>query len=244
MSRPSSGKAVDALTHVAESCGGAIWSDPRNGNIVFKGQDWQGEVAGGPAIAVITNFMPDDAPIDAPRVCPVGWERSSRRADMNTRVRFSSESSQGEDREPLVREWRAPNAESIYGVELHERTLLCTTGDRLNELARRQLRLRHPNQFPRVEAVLLDAEACGDEGLDLMTMANWMIPSKYRCQLRQGGEFVFNRGYLVTGIQHDMSPERWTCRLALDIASAFAETGARWDESHWGTAGDTWGRSR
>ena len=100
-----------------------------------------------------------------------------------------------------MREWRAPNAESIYGVELYERTLLCTTGDRLNELARRQLRLRHPNQFPRVEAVLLDA-ATADEALDLMTMANWMIPSKYRCQLRRGGAYVFNRGYLVTGIQH------------------------------------------
>ena len=243
MSRPSSGKAVDALTHVAESCGGAIWSDPRNGNIVFKGQDWQGEVAGGPAIAVITNTDPEDPAIDAPRVCPTGWERSSRREDMNTRVRYSTVSSQGEEREPLIREWRAPNAESIYGVELYERTLLCTTGDRLNELARRQLRLRHPNQFPRVEAVLLDA-ATADEALDLMTMANWMIPSKYRCQLRRAGTYVFNRSYLVTGIQHTMSPERWTCRLALDIASAFAETGARWDEAHWGTPGDTWGRSR
>ena len=79
MSRPATGKAVDALTHVAESCGGAIWCDPRNGNIVFKGQDWQGEVAGGPAIAVITNTDPEDPAIDAPRVCPVGWERSSQR---------------------------------------------------------------------------------------------------------------------------------------------------------------------
>ena len=241
MSRPASGKAIDALTSIAESCGGAIYSDPRNGNIVFKGQDWQGEVAAGPAMAVIGNFYPNDPPIDAPRVCPVEWEMSSRRADMNTRVRFSSESSDTEDRDPLVREWRAPNAESIYGVELHERTLLCITSERLNELARRQLRLRHPNQFPRIEAVTLDA-ATADEALDLMATANWMIPSKYRCQLRRGGEWIFNRSHLVTGIQHTMSAERWTCRLALDIASAFAETGARWGVARWQR--DVWGRSR
>ena len=42
LSRPSSGKAVDMLTSIAESCGGAVYGDPVTGDVVFKGMDWQG----------------------------------------------------------------------------------------------------------------------------------------------------------------------------------------------------------
>lgn len=241
MTRPPSGKAVDALTAIAESCGGAVYGDPQTGDVVFRGQDWQGEVAAGRPVAVIANGPVDAGFDDLPHVCPSGWERSSRRQDMLTRVKYKTESSLFDDRRPLVREWRSSAAEAIYGVEMLERTLLCTTVERLNELTRRQLRLRHPNQFPRIEAVTLEA-ATSDEALDLMTSASFTIPSKYRCILRRDGDLIFRRNYLVTGIRHTMSPARWTCRLQLDVASALAEAGGRWGSARWQR--DNWGRTR
>ena len=240
MSRPRPGKAVDLLTHVAESCGGAVYGDPYTGDVVFKGQDWQGEAAGGEVEAFITNYFPaeDDGIL---RVCPTGWERSSRRSDMTTRVRFSSVTSDTDDGEPIVREWRYPAAERLYGVEKYERTLICTTRERLDELGIRQLRIRQPNQFPRIEAALLDA-ATSVEALDLMTTVSFTGPSKVQCQLRRDGLMVFNRKMLVTGVRHRMTPTRWSCRLALDPSSVFVEVGGRWDEARWGH--DEWGRTR
>ena len=83
MSRPSSGKALDGLTQVAESCGGAVYGDPVSGDVVFKGQDWQGPAAGADPEAWITNYRPDFEP-GVPRVCPSGWEMSSQRQDMRS----------------------------------------------------------------------------------------------------------------------------------------------------------------
>ena len=223
MSRPGPGKAVDLLTRVAESCGGAVYGDPTDGDIVFRGQDWQGHAASGPVDAFIGNFTPDN-PEGLPVVCPVGWERSARRSDMTTRARFLSETSDTEDGEPIVTEWRSAPSEALYGVELYERTLLCISRERLHELNIRQLRLRHPNQFPRVEAVLLDA-ATADEALDLMTTATFTRPSPYWCQHRAPEGWVFNRKMLVTGVRHRIRPIEWTCRLALDPASVFKEVG-------------------
>jgi hypothetical protein len=243
MSRPSSGKAVDALTHVAESCGGAVYGDPDTGEVVFWGQDWQAFDAGSLPQAFITNFRPDDEE-PRPRVCPVGWEMSQRRQDMNTRARFSTVTSDTDDADPIVREWRSAEAEAIYGIELAQRTVLCVTRERVDELASRHLRLRSPRTFPRVEAVLLDA-ATADEALDLMTTAQFhRPPSRYQCQLRRDGEWVFNRQYLVTGVRHQIAPHRWTCRLQLDIASAFVAHGARWGRDRWNRPEATWGRTR
>ena len=160
---------------------------------------------------------------------------------MNTRVKFSTHMSNTKDRHPIVKEWRHPPAERLYGVEKYERTLICTTAERVNELALRQLRLRHPNQFPRIQAVLLDA-ATADDALDLMATANFTGPSKYWCQLRRNHEFVFNRKMLVTGVRHRMTPDVWTTRLALDPSSVFYEPGGRWDRDRWGVG--EWGRSR
>jgi hypothetical protein len=240
MSRPTTGKAVDLLTQVAESCGGAVYGDPYTGDVVFKGQDWQGDAAGGEVEAFITNYFPaeDDGIL---RVCPTGWERSSRRSDMCTRVRYQTVTSDTDEGEPIIREWRYPAGERLYGVEKYERTLLCITRERLDELGIRQLRLRQPNQFPRIEAVVLDA-ATATEALDLMTTVSFTGPSKVQCQLRRDGLMVFNRKMLVTGVRHRMTPTRWTCRLALDPSSAFVEVGGRWDEARWGH--DEWGRTR
>lgn len=248
MSRPASGKALDALTAVAESCGGAVYGDPVTGDVVFKGQDWQGPAAADEPQAWITNYRPDFEP-GVPRVCPSGWEMSSQRQDMNTRVKFSTVTSDTVDGDPVVREWRWPAAERLYGVEKYERTLLCIDGRQVNELAFRQLRLRNPNQFPRVEAVQLDAST-EDECLDLMTTATFTTPSKYHCQLRRDDGFVFNRNYLVTGVSHTMTRERWTCRLTLDPSHVFYAPGVRWGETgvavdgvgRWGVG--EWGRAR
>ena len=93
MSRPPAGKAVDLLTQVAESCGGAVYGDPDTGDIVFKGQDWQGVRRRRRRAAFITNCQPDVDIDGLPRVCPSAGNAPRGGADMMTRVRFTSETS-------------------------------------------------------------------------------------------------------------------------------------------------------
>lgn len=243
MSRPPSGTAVEALTRVAESCGGAVYGDPISGHVVFRGRDWQGTtVAAGP-VAAITNFPDVDI---SPQICPAGWEMSKRRSDIITRVRFTTVTSDSDDGAPIVREWRSPQAERIYGVELYEATLLCITGDVLTELAVRELRIEGARDMPRIEACLLDASTA-PEALDLMATATFTRPTVVRCQLhRPGGIWVINRNYIVTGQRHVLKPEQWTCRLTLDLSSPFYQGGGRWGETarprgRWGV--DVWARN-
>ena len=33
---------------------------------------------------------------------------------------------------------------------------------------------------------------------------------------------------LVTGLRHVITPDRWTCRIALDLANPFIAIGGRW----------------
>ena len=149
---------------------------------------------------------------------------------MTTRVRFSSETSDDRRRRADrqgVAGTRRPSG--CTGSELYERTLLCITAERLNELAIRQLRLRHPNQFPRIEAVLLDA-ATADEALDLMTTATFTRPSKYWCQHHDPDDgFVFNRKMLVTGVRHRIDPDPVDVPAGVgSVVACSHEVGGRW----------------
>ena len=53
---------------------------------------------------------------------------------MYTRVKYSAEVSEEPDGEPIVKEWREPQAERLYGVEKYERTLLCVKAFHLQRL--------------------------------------------------------------------------------------------------------------
>ena len=113
------------------------------------------------------------------------------------------------------------------GIEEYNRTLVTVYPHPAKVLAKRQLRLRGPEKFPRVEAVFLDA-ATGDDALDLMATATFTKPHHYRCQLHRPDGFVFNQRMIVTGLRHVIGPNRWTVRLALDLANPFIAVGGRW----------------
>jgi hypothetical protein len=248
MSRPGAGKAVDGLTHVAESCGGAVYGDPATGDVVFKGRDWQG--FDGQATQVdgfITNFMIDRPDFDGLVVCPTGWDLSWQRSEMTTRVILSTGPRAGPGGtvlEPATQGWRAVIAENYFGIEPYERTLLAADGDALFELGHRQLALGSPRHFPRIRAAQLDASTA-PEALDLMATATFTAPTHLQCQYRRAGQFMFNHRMIVTGVRHRMTPDSWSCRLALDHAAPFNRQGSRW-----GHADSTdprfgrWGRSR
>lgn len=231
MSRYPNGRAVDALTRVAESCGGAVYGDPVTGKLTFRGRDWQTSDGTEPD-AVISNYHGPFPRL--PVVCPSGWEMAWRRSTTTSRAFFTAEST------GVTRAWRAVIAERYFGIEDYHASLLTVSTEALNELAWRHLRLRSVRVFPRVEAVQLDA-ATADECLDLMTTATFTGPSLYRCQLRRNNEFVFNNLYLLTGIRHRITPEAWTSRFALHRASAYIEEGAKWGRAQWGRG--TWGRT-
>jgi hypothetical protein len=225
-------RAVELLTQTAESCGGAVYGDPQTGQVVFRARDWQAWDPASPPDGYITNMA---SPAGALAVCPSTWERSWKREEMSTRVTYTS---------GLGEKWFFANsdAETRFGVEPYDRTLVAIEARILRKLGRRQLRLRGPGAFPRVNAVLLDA-ATGDAAVDVMTVSTFTVPSRYVCGLNIDGATVFDRQFLVTGVRHTITRDRWQCRLGLDIADVFATKGARWGIGHWGRTGDVWGAS-
>lgn len=234
-------RVVDLLTQVAESCGGAVYGGPDDGDLVFRRKDWQGyDPADDPVDGYITNFLGVET--DGPVVCPSGWERSWDRQDMTTRVTYTNQ--EGDE---IV--YRNSDAERRWGIEEYTRSLVTVYRHDLELLAQRQLRLRGPEKFPRVEAVLLDAET-GDSALDMMAISTFTRPHNYRCQLRRSASFVFNERMLVTGLRHVFSADRWQLRMALDLAAPFIAEGGRWGDEdrplarsgRWGR--DTWGHAR
>lgn len=232
-------KAVELLTQTAESCGGAIYGDPETGNVVFRARDWQ---AWDPDLApegYITNLSTpygDAIPELALVVCPSTWQREWRRADMSTRVTYTS--GLGDKFS-----FSNPDAEARFGVEPYERSLNSIEPRIMRKLGNRQLKLRGPGAFPRVTSVLLDAST-GNHAVDMMTVSTFTGPSRYQCGLSIDGFTVFDRQYLVTGLRHTITRDRWQCQLTLDIADVFATKGARWGIGHWGLAPtDVWGRS-
>ena len=54
-----------------------------------------------------------------------------------------------------------------------------------------------------------------------MATATFTKPHQYRCQLHRPDGFVFNQRMLVTGLRHVIGPDRWTLRIALDLANPF-----------------------
>lgn len=224
-------RAVELLTQTAESCGGAVYGDPQTGRLVFRRRDWQAWDPDLPPDGYITNLS---TPAGVLAACPSTWERTWLRQDMSTRATLTSAFD--------TRSYSNPDAEARFGVEPYVRTLVCTEVRVLNILGRRQLKLRGPGAFPRVNAVLLDA-ATSNGALDVMTVATFTLPHRFQCGLVRDGIVVFDRQYLVTGIRHTIARDRWQTRLALDIADVFATKGARWGRGHWGRTGDVWGRS-
>lgn len=220
-------KSVDLLDRAADSAGGGVFGTI-TGAIAFRPRDWQVFDPTTPIQGAISNFVGDP---DA--ACPISWEMSWGREDISTRVLLGRE---GEVQ--ITREDAMDRAE--FGVETFERTDLETNLDAdLGIIADRVLEVRSPDHMPRIAAVNLDA-ATGRNVVEVLTAANPYAPARFYCR-HQGddGRIVFNRTMMVVGVEHSLTPETWTARVALDDAKPFMVTStARWSNgvdvtAHW-----------
>ena len=221
LATPLGGQAADLLGVVAESTGGAVYGDT-GGNVVFRNPEWQVYDVATPPDATIGNVAPGD-------VCPSGWELSSRRDDIITRVSLARF---GVDTVPFV--WNDVPGQVLYGVETWEaRDVLCQEYNTMALLAARMFRTRGHQTTPRVERVTL-APATGDAVVDLATAASVFRPSRYRCRLLLARGQVFDADMFVTETRHTMTPDDWTCELGLDWSAPFSTPyPARWDTARW-----------
>lgn len=212
-------KAVDLMNLAADSAGGAVFGDV-NGSVAFRGRDWQAVAESKPPDGTIGNWgEPDEA-------CAVSWEQSFNREDISTKVTLGRP-----DEVPFTAIDIA--GFRLYGEEPFERTDLETnlTSD-LIQLRDRVLEVRNVSHMPRIAAVTLDA-AADDYALNVMAVASPYKPSFIRCRHRGlNGRDVFNSVMIVVGVEHNLTPESWQARVALDNAKPF-QVGAhagRWSD--------------
>jgi hypothetical protein len=129
--------------------------------------------------------------------------------------------------------------QNLFGVETFERTDLETVfAADLALLADRIKEVRSYQHMPRISAVHVDAGA-DESAVDLLAVVTPFKPSVIDCRHRgTDGRIVIDKRMMVVGIEHLLSPEGWSARIALDNVKPFlieAENG-RWNAPG-GTAG-------
>lgn len=212
------GQIADLLGQAADSGGGSVFADT-TGDIVYRMRDWQVYVPGTPPDGTIGNVDPAD-------VCPTGWERPFRRADMSTRVIIGRDLATAQTIDDTA-------GMALYGIEPFERTDLLTAQDpTLTRLGNRILQVRSAASTPRIRSVTFDGRT-GDDVVDLMSSVDVFKPSRYRCRLQYPRGTVFDAEHLATGVVHEVTPRWWTLGLNLDLAAPYAAPGGRWDGAYW-----------
>jgi hypothetical protein len=216
------GQLADLLGQAADSNGGVVFGDIE-ARLAYRPRDWQTYVPGSPVAATIGN-------VEATDVCPVEWERPFNRADIATRAIMG--------RDPQTAIMRDDQAGQVkYGIEPFERTDLLTKADTmLVTLAERALATRGADVAPRVRSVTLDASTATN-ALDLMAAVDVYAPTRYRCRLRYPRGTVFDAVHFATGVAHELTPERWSLQLNLDLASPYETPHARWEPATGANAG-------
>ncbi len=219
------GQVADLLGKAADSVGGAVWGD-RNGDIGFRGRDWQ---MFDPAIPV-DGHIGNLPSTDPNQVCPGRWERPMDRASFSTRVIM------GRNPETAIQRDDIPG-QVLYGIESFERVDLLTFDDLdLADLADRTLVSRSHKTAPRVRTVTFDGRA-GDAQVDLMTTVDVFKPSHYQCSLIEtDGRLVFNDRYMATAVAHQITAANWSLEMNLDLAFPYEAPGGKWDEARWDQA--------
>lgn len=159
-----------------------------------------------------------------PAVCPSSWDIAFAREEVATRVIVARHT----DETP--RTFNDLVGQGIIGVETYERTDLETqTTTDLDAIGSRLLATRSYKRMPRVSAVEIDAGANPIDGAELLANASPFKPSRYSCAHTSGDRVVFNRLMMLIGIEHTITPQNWTARLALDDVSPYQiKEGGRW----------------
>lgn len=173
-----------------------------------------------------------------PDVCPSEWQRPFARSDIATRVILDRQMPPGAD-PSTPRVYNDRPSQISYGIEPWERLDLWTRDNiDLDLIGQRTLAQRSAVTMPLVEAVTIDAEASGDNAIDLLTLLDIWRPSRYRCRLIRDGVVDFDRRYFATGIRFHLDPDTWTADISLDWSELYEipATAARWDQSRWDRA--------
>lgn len=171
--------------------------------------------------------------------CPSSWELSFGRQDITTQTLL------GRPDEPeriyptpaqlAVSDNGFAQGLAMFGVETLTRNDLDTNADAdLDWMAERILTTRSWKFMPRISAVTVTAKAGQPETIHTLAKASPFSPSRFRCQHRIDNRTIFNRLMMVVGVEHSITPEMWTARIALDDAEPFLVAGAqpaRWDET-------------
>jgi hypothetical protein len=216
------GRVTSLWDRAAQSSGGDLAGD-NNGFVRYFGKDWQAWGAGSDPDGLIGNRgLPGE-------VCPNGWEQLFARSEFTDRVLYGRA---GEDARPPLNDLAD---QGRYRIETFTMTGLETAEDaELDNLAARILRVRSFDLAPRIAACTVDAARPGV--VALLKAASPFRPSRYVCALVVDGRAVFTRNLYLTGIEHTITPARWTARLALDDATPWmVPAESRYDAAHYNT---------
>jgi hypothetical protein len=209
------GRATNLFDAAADSSGGAVFGDA-NGFLVYRHRDWLSWPAAATADVSIGNRPGDTA-------CPSEWEIAFARADFATRVVYGRS---GED--PYTIDDAINQAR--YGVETYTvNNLETATLATLHELGQRLARARSFDRAPRVAAVTLNAADPGAR--DVMAAVSPFLPTLASVGLvEDDGRTVFTRMAYVTAVEHTITAQAWTARIALDDAWPYMQqSDARYD---------------
>ena len=216
-----SGRAGQLADQAAQGGGGDVYGDQR-GYLTYRNRDWQARDAATPVDAAIGNRgVPGE-------ICPNGWEVLFNRSDFASRVNYGRPGEAPAVINDLQNQGR-------YGVETWNMTSQQTADNaELHLLADRALRVRNFDRAPRVAACTVDAARPGV--VALLVAADPFKPSAYTCALVESGRQVFVRNMFLTGVEHTITPTKWTARLALDDAAPWiVSPETRYDTAHYDT---------
>lgn len=214
-------RTANLMDSAADAGGGAVYGD-RLGYLVYRHRDWLSWYPGTPPDFYIGNRPGDQA-------CPQGWEQSFARSDFATRIVYGVAGQ--EPRPPL----NDTANQGIYGVETYTLASLenAVAAD-ADDIAQRAYRARNFDRAPRIAAVTLTA---GHNPINAVVMSelNPFTPTLVSAGLLEDdGRSVFSRMLFVTAVEHTITANEWTARVALDDADPYWQTtDARYDAAHY-----------
>ena len=164
--------------------------------------------------------------------CPVSWETAFSREDISTKVVISrhDDADATPPIAPVVRDdvearrCSAPKRSNVPTWKPASRSTWSSIAERIFEV-------RSWRYMPRIAAVTLDAATAPDV-VDVLVAADPYQPARFNCRHRgDDGRDVFARTMIVVGVEHSITPEGWTARIALDDAAPFlSPSTARWSD--------------
>lgn len=196
---------------------------------------WPVEDPAGTGLLMVADTYVPGVPADT---CPSNWELQFGRDDITTRAVLGRS---GE----VEHVYDDTQGVALFGAETYTRRDLETDVDAdIDWLAERILAGRSWRRMPRVAAVTVYARDGHPETVGTLCKASPYTPARFACRHIEGERVVIDRVMMVVGVEHALTPESWSARIALDDAEPFLVGGAQpalWDQegvAEWDVA--TW----